>query len=209
MYYLPVPRKSFYYDIFTTLSNNWLAYDAFKGENRVSSSIVTLSRLLKIGVETNSTIIPLSEEIQNTKLYTQILEIRYKDKFDIHWEINKQTLELCAIKLSLQPLIENAVYHGIRNKPEKGVIRISSFIEDSNLIILVEDTGIGMSENEVKKINDIMKSENFNEVSHIGLKNVNQRIKLLFGDNYGLELISEYNIGTTVKITLPYCVYER
>jgi two-component system sensor histidine kinase YesM len=147
--------------------------------------------------------VTIDKEIQHVKLYLDIQKIRYKDKFEVHWDIDKAILDYKIVKLSIQPLIENSIYHGIKPKKEKGTIFISGYAYEGYIIIQIKDDGIGLLQEEVELLNTEMRKDYIKEDTHIGIMNVNQRIKLLFGEEYGLIVQSEYKKFTAVKIIIP------
>ena len=113
------------------------------------------------------------------------------------------------IKLMLQPLVENAMIHGVESKKETCIITISAKKADGNTILTVEDTGVGMDEQQLQSLRDSINDEivhaeiDSTERKSIGLKNVNARIRLYFGENYGLSIDSKLNLGTKVTLTIP------
>ena len=131
-----------------------------------------------------------------------IQNIRYKDKFEYYIEYEEETLELATIKLIIQPLIENAIYHGMEFMSGDGEILVKAYIKNSNLYIDVIDNGFGMTE-EVAKNLLTNNSTSKGSGSGIGLKNVHERIQLYFGAEYGLEIYSEPDEGTTIRIHMP------
>lgn len=124
--------------------------------------------------------------------------------FDIEWDIDESILSYTIIKICLQPIIENAVYHGIKQKNDKGLIKIKGLCNDNNIILIVSDDGIGIEKDALDELNKTLSETSFtNEKSHIGLSNVNQRIKIIFGDSYGIHVESTVGVGTDVYVTIP------
>ena len=107
------------------------------------------------------------------------------------------------IKICLQPVIENAVYHGFKPKGDKGLLVISGIRLENNIILTVKDDGIGMEADEVDSLNQRLQAEAYNGKRNIGLANVNERIKIIFGKAYGIKVESTFGKGTCVYITIP------
>lgn len=183
---------------------NWMAIGILGSENDISTMASALSNMLRIALENTDTIIPFKDELEHAKLYIEIQKKRYEDKFDIVWNIDNEILDCKTIKIVLQPIIENAIYHGIKPLTNKGIINVRGQVIEDIVRITVTDNGLGISPGEVTELNELMKSEAIKESKHIGLTNVNQRLKLYFGDEYGLEIASKENIETQVTIKLPF-----
>lgn len=150
--------------------------------------------------------ITLKDEVEHIRSYLKILKMRYRDILE--YEINFSEDILCynIIKLTLQPVVENAIYHGIKNKRAPGLITISGKVTDDKMLLLeVVDNGLGMTEERLREVIEDV-NDSFTDVlktSGYGLKNVNQRIKLYYGKQYGLRIESEYTKGTKVSILVP------
>lgn len=151
-------------------------------------------------------VITIKEEIDNIKSYLSIQKIRYGQKFDYTIDIDKSILDKSIVKLTLQPLVENSIYHGIRQKRSQGTIIIHGTIVREVLKISVQDDGIGFDENECIRILTATVEEK--ELKNYGLKNVHERIKLYFGPEYGLNISSSPGQGTRVEVVLPSIAYE-
>jgi len=165
--------------------------------------IEALSKLFRISLSKGKDLIALSEELEHVKNYLIIQKMRYQSKFDFSVEADEDVLNYKTLKIILQPLVENSIYHGIKNKSEKGSISVRAKKQDKNLIITIKDDGYGMDK---KTCEDILK-DSYDKTtpggSGIGVKNVNKRIKLYFGEEYGLTFESSHEEGTTVYIKLP------
>lgn len=192
----------FLYNTLETI--NWMAYRLSKSENPVSEALVSLANFFRNTLSQSGYLISISDEIKYTKDYINILNLRYGDLFDIRWEIDPSILSYTTIKICLQPIIENAVYHGFKPKGDKGMLTISGMLRDGNIIFAVLDDGAGMDSDTLEALNASLKSEPSGENSgHIGLANVNERIKIIFGQAYGIHVESELDKGTCVYITFP------
>ncbi|GAE28750.1 sensor histidine kinase [Halalkalibacter hemicellulosilyticus] len=149
------------------------------------------------------------EEINHVKAFLKIIQIRFPNQVDCHFDIDSSLFNLPVLKLILQPIVENAVEHGITPKASRGIINISARKESDGLLIEIVDDGIGMSDTKLKELQDtIYKKTDSNQgitmnSSHIGLSNVHQRLTLSYHGSGGLEIDSEYQTGTTVTVRIP------
>lgn len=183
---------------------NWMAIGLLGGKNEISEMTGALSKMLRISLENTDSIIPLSQEIEHSKSYLEIQKIRYEDKFQVIWSIPEELYACRTIRVILQPVIENAIYHGIKHLSCQGVIQIGGSTDGSRVELTVADNGLGMTEEELGRLRQEMDSKIIKESSHIGLTNVNQRIKLYFGEEYGISLECREGTGTTVFIRFPH-----
>lgn len=191
----------FLYNTLETI--NWMAYNMSNSENPVSKSLINLASFFR-NTLTSGYFVSIENEIKYTKEYVNILALRYGDLFDIEWDIDESILSYTIIKICLQPIIENAVYHGIKQKNDKGLIKIKGLCDNNNIILIVSDDGIGIEKDDLDELNKTLSETSFtNEKSHIGLSNVNQRIKIIFGDSYGIHVESTVGVGTDVYVTIP------
>ena len=190
--------------LYNTLDNiNFLAYDICQGNNDISRITTNLSQMLRYSLDNDVKIVSLQDELNHLKQYIGILTLRYRDKYQFQFNICDDTLQNPCLKLILQPIVENAFYHGVKVKLDGGKIEISSFLSKSFLIITITDDGVGMSESELQKLNKSLLGDNILSSEHIGLNNVNRRIKMTFGERYGVKISSKSGVGTTVTLYLP------
>jgi two-component system sensor histidine kinase YesM len=166
-----------------------------------------LSEMFRYSISAGAQIIELKEELKQIIRYVEIQQIRYDDKFSLQLSIPDHFLSYRIPKLTLQPIVENAIYHGLEMIPEAGRIEISCYETRDYTIIEVSDNGIGIAE---EKLANIQKHllEYANYTDHIGLANVRERIELHFGTKYGITLHSELGKGTTVTFRLPLESYK-
>ncbi|MFL8970005.1 sensor histidine kinase [Helcococcus kunzii] len=150
----------------------------------------SLGKILRLTLGINQDFVRLEEEVAHVKNYLEIQKIRYDDKFEYKFDISKDTEQLKIPKLILQPIVENAIYHGIKPLKGKGEITIKSYLEDETLFIIVEDNGIGPQQAKDKNIKT--------KLSGIGMSNVDQRIKILNNDNCGIKLSRENGVTRVV-----------
>lgn len=186
--------------LYNTLDSVVWMIESEKNQEAVTM-ITALARLFRISISKGKDIITVKEEIEHAKNYLIIQKIRYKNKFQFKIEIQEEVLNYSTIKLILQPIIENSIYHGIECSVDEGEIFIYAGIEDNKLLLMVKDTGLGMSEELVENI--LVTEHKKSKGSGVGIKNVDERIKLCYGKEYGLKIDSELEVGTTVKIYLP------
>ena len=178
----------------------WLAYR--KKINEIIKMVISLSKLFRISISNGKEMIMVHEEIEHAKMYLTIQKIRYKDDFEYEIKAEEEVMSLYTPKLILQPLIENSIYHGLRNIGRKGFISIRIFLSEDDLIFEVADNGLGIEKNILDQMNKVLKGDYIENVLGIGTRNVNERIKLVFGCNYGLEYCTEGGI-ITAKISIP------
>ena len=163
-----------------------------------------LAKLFRISLNKGNEEITLEKELEHVKNYLIIQSMRYADKFTYEISVEPGVEKCGMIKLILQPVVENCIYHGIKKKRGTGKITIRAYRRGEDLIIEVSDDGCGMPEEICRKIlSDEIEPENISG-SGIGVKNVNERIQLRFGKKYGLSYSSEEGVGTTVTYVLPY-----
>lgn len=191
--------------LFNTLENiKWKVMEFTNGENEGSIMISNLSKLLRIGLNTKDYMNTLDKELQHVRIYLDIQKVRYEDKFEVIYDIEEETLSAILPKITLQPIVENAIYHGIKPSDKKCVLTIKAYIMEENLTIEIIDNGVGIEEEKCRVINNELQTEYIKEENHIGIKNVNQRIKLSFGEKYGIEIKSKINLGTRIVMSIPY-----
>lgn len=191
--------------LFNTLETiNMEAYNLTNSKNKVSLLIKTFSQLLYSSFRISGNIIAVSDEIEHAKKYLEIQKIRYEDKFDFNSYIDENVYKYKTIKLTLQPLLENAIYHGIKPLHRNGKITLNVYEKDNFLLFEVKDDGVGINNDKLITLKEMLQknSSSISNEKGIGLFNVNQRAKLLFGDNYGITIDSS-DSGTTISFTIP------
>jgi two-component system sensor histidine kinase YesM len=182
---------------------NWMAMRLLGGKNPVSKMLSSLSALLRVSLENTDRLILFEAERAHVSTYIDIQRIRYDNKFDVKWEIPEEVNSCKVIKITLQPLVENAIYHGIKPLNTEGSIHISAYICEERLHIIVRDNGVGMGAQECEQLNRAMRDEYIRENEHLGLMNVNQRLKLFFGESCGIHVESSPDGGTSVEMIAP------
>lgn len=179
----------------------WLAEDNQSEE--VVSMVTALSEFFRTTLSKGKDFITVEEEEVHVKSYLKIQQFRYQDIMDYEIHIDKEIKDFIIPKLLLQPLVENALYHGAKNKRGKSLISISGYKEGEKLVFVVKDTGKGMKKEILEKLKkDINDAPGENNEIGYGLVNINQRIRHYYGKEYGLFVESEENIGTEAKIMI-------
>lgn len=158
-----------------------------------------LAKLFRISISKGHELITIEKEVEHAGSYLKIQNFRYKNQFSYDFQIEEECLRYYCNKITLQPIIENAIYHGLDRMVDEGHIQIRIYSEGEDVIFRVEDNGVGMSEEQCRSILHKEPGDN----SGIGIKNVNDRIKIYFGKEYGLSIESELDEGTTVIIRMP------
>ena len=159
-----------------------------------------LSDILKYALADATETISLREELLYLKKYVAIQKFRFGEKFIIYYEVDEELMDLRVFRLMLQPLVENSILHGVRYKEDRGYIKVQIFCRGGKVYFRVVDSGVGMDKAETKRLRDSMKEIN---VHHIGLANVNSRLKLHFGDESGIRIRSKKGMGCVMEFCLP------
>lgn len=182
-----------------------MRFRAIIAENEeLADMMVSLSRLLRYSINNKSDIVTLDKELEHVNSYITLMKVRYEDRIIFNIDVDEGLNNCLVNKLMLQPLVENAIYHGISPLSTAGHINITAEKDGDNLLIKVEDDGLGMSQERLKEVNSFKIANNKTEKIEIGIGNVNDRIKLFFGQEYGLRVESQMGNGTTIIIKLPY-----
>ena len=182
--------------IYNTLSSIRFYVEMGKNEE-AEEMLIDFSKILRKTLSQSERFVSLEEEIETITHYVNLQKGRYRDRFQVEFDIKEETKTSLVPDFILQPIVENAIFYSLR-QDQVCHIRISSYLQDQNLYVSVKDDGIGMEE---ERINEVLRKDlNMNKV---GLKNVNERLKLNFGDLYGLKIISEKGKGTEVILEMP------
>ena len=193
-------KPHFMYNTLDTIQ--WMAKE-HKAQDIVEM-VGSLTNLLRIGLSSGAEIIKISQEIKHVESYLLIQKIRYGDKLNYEINIKEEILDFNVIKLILQPLVENAIYHGIKEKRGSGNIKITGEIKNERVYFIIEDNGIGIKEEKLTEINEMLKCKTpSNAIVGYGIFNVNEKIRLTYGEEFGLEYYSIYGEGTTVTLRHP------
>lgn len=169
----------------------------------VITMITSLSRLFRISLSQGKTIITIREELEHAQHYLTIQQMRFKRKFNFTIKADDTLLDCLTLKLVLQPLIENAIVHGIEYHMDEGSIEVDVYREDNKLVFRITDNGVGMTEAQMSGLlsgRPVVKS---GAGSGVAVRNVHDRIRLYYGEGFGLEFASELEEGTTVWVRIP------
>lgn len=170
--------------------------------NKASDMIEDLSDMLSYSFSRPTNEVTWEEEIANTVSYINIQKKRYKDTFDVLFEYDEEILKLHTMKLLLQPLVENSLYHGIKEKTGNGLIKIKILRVGEQLRLVVSDNGNGIPSDRLTEIRRSLVASD-EQSKHIGLLNTNKRLKLLYDRNYQITIKSRLGLGTVISIMLP------
>ena len=168
--------------------------------------ITQLASLFRISLSKGKTVIKIEDEVKHARNYMNIQKIRYKNSFDVDFQIEEDILDGCIVKLVLQPLLENAIYYGMEFMDGEGEIHVRGYRKDKDVYLEVEDNGLGMPEEEAAELLN-GKERPHKHGSGVGLVNVHSRLKLRFGEAYGLVIHSCPDEGMMVQIHIPYIPY--
>lgn len=177
-----------------------------ENSDKAVNIVTALAKFFRISLSKGKNIITVKDEVEHVRNYLMIQNMRFKNRFEYSIDVDEKVLSYSSLKLMLQPLVENAIYHGMEFMDGDGEIDVKVFKEDNSLYFTITDNGLGMSEDMVETLlsKDFVPSK---KGSGIGVKNVNERIKLYFGSEYGLKVESEPDEGTKITIHLPAVVY--
>lgn len=203
-------KPHFLYNTLDTIQ--WMAQEHRAQD--IVDMVSALTQLFRVGLSKGQEMIPLREELRHVESYLFIQKVRYEDKFDYTISISPGIDQLRVLKVILQPLVENAIYHGIKERRGKGHILVSAEREGPDLFLTVEDDGIGMPADKLAQLQEELKSshqlhtdshKDWGEGGHIGFgaRNVHERIFLNFGPDYGITYQSTWGVGTRVTIRHP------
>ena len=193
----------FLYNTLDTI--NWLAFK--EKQTEICNLVAAISSLIRASISNKKSIITIEQELDYVKNYIYIQHIRYKDRFDTIYDIDESLLKQAVPKLIIQPIVENAIIHGIENSKNKNLLYISVKRENECIIIIVKDTGIGMTDEKVSELlKEPLNAEGDEQKAHtnLGLYAVHKRIQLMYGDLYGLTVQSQAGEGTTVTLHIPF-----
>ncbi len=184
----------------TLNSIKWMA--SIQGAENIEKLIYSLIQMLNASIGKNDKSITLEEELEYLKNYIVIQEFRYYDKFKVKFDIDEETLHFKLLRFLLQPILENAIIHGIEPLEGQGFILIKAFRDGEDFKITVTDNGVGFTQ---KRMNEVLQepTKKVDGFCGIGISNVNDRIKMVYGDRYGVKIQSFENIYTTIEISLP------
>ncbi|MCU6712638.1 sensor histidine kinase [Paenibacillus sp. J5C_2022] len=181
---------------------------AVKGAKEIRDAAASLGSIFRYTIKGDG-IVPLHTELSIVESYLQIQRLRFGSRFSVELSIDEDCLDILVPKMILQPLVENAVYHGLEPKEEHGTLRLSGTIDEAgDFILTIEDDGVGMDERRLRRLQELTASESGywpreDSNNSIGFSNVDARLKLTYGQGYGLRVTSALMQGTTVTMKLP------
>lgn len=179
----------------------WLI-EVGEGEKAINM-IMSLSSFFKLVLSHGKEYISIREEEQHVRSYLEIQQIRYADIMEYDIDIDPEIYDYKVLKLTLQPLVENALYHGIKYKRAKGKISVKGYMENGLIKLKVEDDGVGMDSETLDNLRVNISKPCKDTDEGFGMANVNERIRMNFGEEYGMTIESTVGVGTTVVITIP------
>ena len=190
--------------LYNTLDS--VVWMAETGNNQgVVKMVTALANLFRISIAKGHDTITLKEELAHVKSYLEIQSMRYKDKFSFSIILPQELENAPTIKLLIQPIVENSIYHGIKYLQEEGIITIEAKAIEENIAIEIRDNGVGMTPETLSSLLDKdSEHRHLSDGNGIGLLNIDERIKLSYGNEYGLSIVSELDEGTSVTITIPH-----
>jgi sensor histidine kinase YesM len=190
----------FLFNTIETIRMKSLEYDM----DDIADMLEILGRLFRWNVKDKGVIVSLEEEINYVSIYLKLQQIRFEQKITINYDLQKGTLGLGIPKFLIQPIVENALYHGLAPKEDKCILTVKAYMEEGNLFVDIIDNGIGIDADTLKRLTqNINLSSQAEDDYYIGMSNVHQRIRLFFGREYGLRIASEKNIYTKVSAVMP------
>ena len=175
------------------------------GDRELASIVKKLGKIMRRNLEVSNKNVSFESELELVKNYLEIQGLRFKGKVEHEFNIEIDSKKYNILPLLLQPIVENAFVHGLEGTKEKGKIVVSAFEDLGYLLVEISDNGCGMSKERLEFINDNLGKTNKKENGHqsIGMGNINERIKIFYGDEYGIHVFSELNVGTKVVLVLP------
>lgn len=184
--------------LYNTLDS--IAWMCEQGRNADAVNMVhALAKLFRISISKGHELIPIAKEIEHAESYLQIQKYRYKNRFTYHFHVDSSCLEYLCNKITIQPFLENAINHGLDLMVDEGRIDVSVFQEGDDILFHVEDNGVGMSQEQI----DAIMAQGPKEHGGIGIRNVNDRLQIYFGKEYGVKISSQLDMGTCVEIRMP------
>ena len=180
----------------------WRCISLTQGPNPATEMLENLSEILHYSLESSQELVPLKEEVNITRCYLDIQVQRYKNQFDVIWDVWAPMETVMVPKLIIQPLIENSIYHGIRDKAGYSTIKIKIGARDGWVTITVLDNGLGMDQKRLEQLKKRLEEEDTQEGVHIGLLNTHKRLELIYGGDYKIRLLSRPGRGTMIELKI-------
>lgn len=189
--------------LFNTLEViKWESISLTKGINSVSQMLENLAAIIQYSLSNPRETVSLQKEVELAQIYVDILMFRYEGKFNVEWKLGSGLEQYKVPKLILQPLIENAVYHGVKEKKDFSIIRIRIHRHGGKLLINIMDNGVGIEAEALKQLRQQLQTPESFPSDSVGLLNVSKRIALLYGDSWSMKIYSKKGKGTLLKIEI-------
>jgi len=194
----------FLYNVLSSIK--WVANDM--GAGIIGDTVDSLVKLFRMSLNSGDEVVKIETELEIVREYVNIHLFIYDDRFRVEYDISPDIMQMYTIKLILQPIVENAILHGLLERGGgSGVITIAGAIEEGDIYFRIEDNGPGIDEEALAQLNG--RNENKKIRKGYGLRNIQERISLFFGEPYGLSILSKKNEGTCVTVRLPLCSREE
>lgn len=188
--------------LFNTLNAiKWASY--MNGVPNIGNKVAALGRLFEIVINKESEFITIKEEMEYLDNYIVLMEFKHNQEITVEYHVSETIKTLYTLKFILQPIVENSIIHGLSEVMSGGKLAISAETEDQKVIFKIADNGKGMTEETIKALLQSETNYDRRRFTGIGISNVNERIKLNFGNEYGIEITSKVNLGTTVSVKIP------
>lgn len=191
----------FLYNTLQTI--NFMAISLTKSDNQVSKAIGMLSSMFSQMMQVDSNTIPIRDELDYCRSYLDLELLRHGGEFSVEWDVDESLLDCFTVKLTLQPILENAIKYGLDNPDEPGKIRIRLFAREDAVVFTVEDNGRGADDARIAQMNESLGDVSPFIGTHIGVRNVHERIGLVFGSGYGLTFRRSEQGGVAAFISIP------
>lgn len=190
--------------LFNTLNTiYWESIRLTGSPNACSSMISALSEIMSYSLADVHGKVPVQKELEYLQHYIGIQQIRYDHKFQVVWDIDDEVLEMPIVKMVLQPLVENAIYHGIKEKEGNGIIKVKLYHRPDRIAVSILDNGIGIPADKLAVLKRQLASGEQEASAHIGLLNTNRRLILSYGEPSAIKLYSRFGIGTIITFSIP------
>ena len=194
--------------LYNTLDTIVWLIESSKSEEAINV-VMSLSEFFRLVLSHGKELITIREEEQHIKSYLDIQQIRYRDILDYEIDIDDEIYDYTIQKMTLQPLVENSLYHGIKYKRARGNISVTGRKQGDNIVFFVKDDGVGMDEDTLNNLREEIANKCKDTKAGFGLANVNERIRMHFGMEYGMEIDSIKDKGTSIKIVIPAIVRDQ
>ena len=194
--------------LYNTLFSIRCAVEVGKNE-QAAKMLGAFIDLLRSTLAVKDTVVPLSDELETTRKYLVVQKLRYGEKINYEIEMEEGTKDCMVLPLILQPLVENAIFHGLEAKSETGTVVIESAFQGKNLLLTITDDGAGMDPETLEAVKKSCSQAVMKDARSIGMSNVHNRIRLNYGENYGLSVESSKGMGTTITLLMPAVIQKE